>query len=863
MYDGSVFVSGRGSVLFRCEVWNGVLGFWANGFASDDVQLLECKAFDCLTGFTVGQFKGNPIRAILRGCTADACDTGFLISTCSPESRFLDCMALGCAIGYNVSSAVNIRLVRCTADACTTGFWYRGHILQVGSVILEGFTASSCEVGACLRYPTDTEISNGSFNDCAVSIHVVGYGQVYPYPSYPLDIWDNNFVGGLVRCTDSTSQPNWSKDGRGNYWSAYTGSDSDQDGIGDTPYTVTTDNVDPYPLMARSDHTPPAACAGRPVRADPSEEFALDGSASADDIGIVSWQWTVHLPSGDVALTGERPTHAIPRSGDYTATLEVADAAGGRGRDWTRIHINDVLQPTIDALAIPPNAWTGEDVTLGCTASDDIIVTRAWLNLSFGPDGPWRTTNMSRTREGGWNISVWVPFEYDGRMVFLFGAIDREGNAKESTVQSLVVLDNDSPFVTMPTIAGDLMTGERRNVTCHVVDNWDMAGIMMEYWSGENESTFVPMVELQDGSSGWNGTIVVPHDDLSMMHVRFNATDTSGNWALTGTMDANVVDGEPPMIAQVMGGVKFYRGEPTVFSLNVTDFINVTGVELEILYAAGEDWNITTMRAEGDAYWCEVTLPVVGGSSFVYCFRAWDGAGNSNRSEEVVAPLRSPRPHIDPVPGMEAWEGREFTRVLSVKDLDYVPGESVWTLTSSVPWLSIGTNTGKLAGTPAAADIGEWTVEVSVTDFDGNMDVVMFNVTVHGTNFPPTVSITSPAGSTTLKGTTAVTGTASDDDGRIDWVRVRVDGGEWANATGNLTWTFELDPKGLTAGDHVLEAKAFDGYNESAVASLSFRTEKEKSDDGPGFEGAMVAIGIATVAGLQAVSRKRWTARRL
>ena len=35
----------------------------------------------------------------------------------------------------------------------------------------------------------------------------------------------------------------------GNYWSNYTGNDSDGDGIGDTPFTILDDEKDYYPLV--------------------------------------------------------------------------------------------------------------------------------------------------------------------------------------------------------------------------------------------------------------------------------------------------------------------------------------------------------------------------------------------------------------------------------------------------------------------------------------------------------------------------------------------------------------------------------------------------------------------------------------
>ena len=53
--------------------------------------------------------------------------------------------------------------------------------------------------------------------------------------------YQNNFVGKAPEFSVSTKNPGplfWNNGGKGNYWSSFNGTDSDTDGIGDTPYQV-------------------------------------------------------------------------------------------------------------------------------------------------------------------------------------------------------------------------------------------------------------------------------------------------------------------------------------------------------------------------------------------------------------------------------------------------------------------------------------------------------------------------------------------------------------------------------------------------------------------------------------------------
>jgi parallel beta-helix repeat protein len=77
------------------------------------------------------------------------------------------------------------------------------------------------------------------------------YGITLIYGSSNNKILHNNFINN-TRQADSVGYNNTWDEGYpsgGNYWSDYTGMDSDGDGVGDTPYAIDADNQDRYPLM--------------------------------------------------------------------------------------------------------------------------------------------------------------------------------------------------------------------------------------------------------------------------------------------------------------------------------------------------------------------------------------------------------------------------------------------------------------------------------------------------------------------------------------------------------------------------------------------------------------------------------------
>ncbi len=67
-------------------------------------------------------------------------------------------------------------------------------------------------------------------------------------------IFHNNFINNTNQALQEGVYPSintWDDGCKGNYWSDYTGVDSNNDGIGDTPYVIDKNNQDNYPLIGK------------------------------------------------------------------------------------------------------------------------------------------------------------------------------------------------------------------------------------------------------------------------------------------------------------------------------------------------------------------------------------------------------------------------------------------------------------------------------------------------------------------------------------------------------------------------------------------------------------------------------------
>ena len=189
------------------------------------------------------------------------------------------------------------------------------------------------------------------------------WNGIYLWDSNNNVIFLNNFMDNADNVHSSYSTNVWNSpspvtyayEGRtytsymGNYWSDYTGSDADGDGIGDMPYSIDGDwdyypLVEPFENYALESRPPVASFTCAPKRPIVNQTVIFDASASYDPDGaIVFYEWDF----GDGATaSGVVVTHAYSAAGSYTVTLTVTDDAGAANSTSVLITVLPPPPPT-------------------------------------------------------------------------------------------------------------------------------------------------------------------------------------------------------------------------------------------------------------------------------------------------------------------------------------------------------------------------------------------------------------------------------------------------------------------------------------------------------------------------------------
>ena len=159
-----------------------------------------------------------------------------------------------------------------------------------------------------------------------------------------------------------------------------------------------------------------------------------------------------------------------------------------------------------------------------------------------------------------------------------------------------------------------------------------------------------------------------------------------------------------------------------------------------------------------------------------------------------------------------------------------------------------GTSSWSLTLDSSAYTNGTHVLSTRAADTSGNTAVATVSATVSNApppdTTPPQVAIVAPAAQSTLFGSVAVSGTASDDV-QVTKVELSVDGGAYQLAQGTASWSYTLDTTGLGDGSHTLAARATDSSGN--VATISETVGVQNSSLPPGVSQQLVTPEGATI----------------
>lgn len=152
----------------------------------------------------------------------------------------------------NVTSA-NVAISGFILKSCCSGESAAAIDIKSNSNLILGNTVEENTNGIYLHQSAnDNKISENTVknNDFGIFIHESSDNNM---------LYENNLITSIYFHAKDKCTNNWDDGEYGNYWDDYTGSDLDDDGIGDTPYSILGEgsNEDNYPLMDQYTNNPP------------------------------------------------------------------------------------------------------------------------------------------------------------------------------------------------------------------------------------------------------------------------------------------------------------------------------------------------------------------------------------------------------------------------------------------------------------------------------------------------------------------------------------------------------------------------------------------------------------------------------
>jgi len=209
------------------------------GYSNSFIDISFCKI--------IGQYDGIALQhsshSIVSHCNITLSDNCGITSI-SNETKIVDCVFSDNSNPSIVLSGYNNFIQNCSMfQSANNGGLYLSSASN--NTITNNVIFGNQDHGIFLHGTSNNLIIDNVIENNSVGIYCTWWKNQLN------QIFHNNFIGNDINAIDETMNNSWDNGKEGNYWDDYNGSDTNDDGIGDTPYNISGsgENQDCYPLM--------------------------------------------------------------------------------------------------------------------------------------------------------------------------------------------------------------------------------------------------------------------------------------------------------------------------------------------------------------------------------------------------------------------------------------------------------------------------------------------------------------------------------------------------------------------------------------------------------------------------------------